>query len=125
MQEKNNNLSKPKKDTLFWIAIVSMFIFTIMSMGTDIDQYSQRKDLNIPDWYFYIVMVVNGAILLSVFLMYCMKKMGIFLFPIAVLVHFITHIYYLSTMLYTDVTSLFLFVSVGLLYFIPVWKQLK
>lgn len=125
MQDKNNNLSKPKKDTLFWIAIVSMFIFTIMSMGTDIDQYSQRKDLNIPDWYFYIVMVVNGAILLSVFLMYCMKKMGIFLFPIAVLVHFITHIYYLSTMLYTDVTSLFLFVSVGLLYFIPVWKQLK
>lgn len=125
MQEKNNNLSKPKKDTLFWIAIVSIFIFTIMSMGTDIDQYSQRKDLNIPDWYFYIVMVVNGAILLSVFLMYCMKKMGIFLFPIAVLVHFITHIYYLSTMLYTDVTSLFLFVSVGLLYFIPVWKQLK
>lgn len=125
MQDKNNNLSKPKKDTLFWIAIVSMFIFTIMSMGTDIDQYSQRKDLNIPDWYFYIVMVINGAILLSVFLMYCMKKMGIFLFPIAVLVHFITHIYYLSTMLYTDVTSLFLFVSVGLLYFIPVWKQLK
>lgn len=115
----------PKKGTLFIVALVAMLLFAIMSLGIDVDEFLQFQGKDIPTWYFYLIFGVDVLIVLSVILIYFYRKIGIIIFPIASLAHFFFHLYYLDTFLYSDVTSLFLFVGIGLLAIIPKWQFFK
>ena len=126
LMERNEFANEsPKKDLGFILSIIALLLFTIMGIGVDIDQYLQQSDLKIPEWYFYIIFSVDVLIILSLLLIYFYRKIGVILFPLLVGVHFYSHIYYLDTFLYTDVTSLFLFTGIGLLAFIPKWQFFK
>lgn len=114
-----------KKDIGFVLSLAALLVFSLMGAGIDTDEFLQRKELNIPDDYFYLIFGVDLLMILGLILIFFYRKVGVFLFPIAVLTHYMLHNYYLSTFLYTDVTNLFLFISVGLVAFIPKWKFFK
>ena len=114
-----------KKDIGFILSLAALLVFSLMGAGIDTDEFLQRKELNIPDDYFYLIFGVDLLMILGLILIFFYRKIGVFLFPIAVLTHYMLHNYYLSTFLYTDVTNLFLFISVGLVAFIPKWKFFK
>ena len=114
-----------KKDIGFILSLAALLVFSLMGAGIDTDEFLQRKELNIPDDYFYLIFGVDLLMILGLILIFFYRKVGVFLFPIAVLTHYMLHNYYLSTFLYTDVTNLFLFTSVGLVAFIPKWKFFK
>ncbi len=117
----------PKKDWGFVLCLLAMLLFSIFGIGIDIDQYLQAKDgdLEIPVWYFYLIFSIDVLIVLSVVLLYFYRKIGGYLFPVATLAHFISHLYYLDTFLYSDVTALFLYVGIGLLAILPKWQFFK
>lgn len=117
----------PEKGMGFILSLAALLLFAIMGIGIDVDQLlqAQDKDIVIPMWYFYLIFAVDILIVLSVILIYFYRKIGIFLFPVATTMHFIFHLYFLDTFLYSDVTSLFLFVGIGLLAFIPKWQFFK
>jgi len=115
----------PKKGWGFILALASLLLFTIMGMGIDIDEYLQHEFLNIPRWYFYVIFTIDALMIISLILMYFYRKIGMFAFPVLLVLHFLMHNYYLSTFLYTDVTNLFLFTGFGMLAIIPKWKFFK
>lgn len=115
----------PKKDLGFILSLSALLLFTLMGIGIDSDEYLQRAELNIPSDYFFLIFGVDLLMIAGLVLIFFYRKIGVFLFPIAVLTHYLLHNYYLSTFLYTDVTNLFLYVSVGLLAFIPKWQFFK
>lgn len=115
----------PKKDLGFMLSLGALLLFTLMGMGIDADEYLQRKEVGIPDFYFYIIFAIDLLMILGLVLIFMYRKIGVYLFPAAVIAHFLLHNYYLSTFLYTDVTNLFLFITVGLLAFIPKWQFFK
>lgn len=115
----------PKKGWGFILALASLLLFTIMGMGIDIDEYLQHEYLNIPRWYFYVIFTIDALMVISLVLMFFYRKIGMFAFPVLLVLHFLMHNYYLSTFLYTDVTNLFLFTGFGMLAIIPKWKFFK
>ncbi|TXF75081.1 hypothetical protein [Chryseobacterium sp.] len=115
----------PKKDILFYLALIFLLLFSLMGFGIDCDEFMQKTDIKIPGGYFYMVFLVDFLMVVGLTLIYFYKKAGIFLFPLAVLTHFFMHNFFLSTFLYTDVTNLFVFTTLGLLAFIPKWQFFK
>ena len=123
--EENFKNEDPKKDMGFILSLGALLLFSLMGIGIDSDEFLQRVELNIPDNYFILIFGVDLLMILGIVLIFFYRKVGVSLFPMAVLTHYVLHNYYLSTLLYTDVTNLFLFVSVGLLAFIPKWQFFK
>ena len=115
----------PKKDLGFILSLCALLLFTLMGIGIDADEFLQKQEINIPEWYFILVFAVDALMIIGLILIFFYRKIGIFLFPAAVLAHYLIHNYFLSTFLYTDVTNIFLFISIGLLAFIPKWQFFK
>lgn len=115
----------PKKGWGFILALAALLLFTLMGVGLDFDEYLQHKTLNIPSGYFYFIFSIDILMIAGIVLMYLYRKIGIFLFPVMLVLHFFMHNYYLSTFLYSDVTNLFLFTGFGMLAIIPKWKFFK
>ncbi len=117
----------PEKGMGIILSLLAMLFFAVFGIGIDVDQYIQTAEnhLQIPLWYFYLIFAVDLLIVLSVILIYLYRKVGVVLFPVATLMHFIFHLYYLDTFLYSDVTSLFVFVGIGLLAIVPKWQFFK
>lgn len=124
MNEEFSNES-PKKDLGFILSLAALLLFTLMGIGIDYDEYLQQNDLNIPAFYFILIFLIDLLMIIGLILIFFYRKMGVYLFPAAVVLHFFLHNFYLSTFLYTDVTNLFIFISVGLLAFIPKWQFFK
>ena len=124
MNEEFSNES-PKKDLGFILSLSALLLFTLMGIGIDSDEYVQQSDLNIPGFYFILIFLIDLLMIIGLILIFFYRKMGVYLFPAAVVLHFFLHNFYLSTFLYTDVTNLFIFISVGLLAFIPKWQFFK
>lgn len=126
---KNNYFEgeSPKKGTGFIISLIGLLLFTIMSIGIDADQLIQQREGNvfIPNWYFFLIFLINVIIISSIFLIYFYRKIGVIFFPVFTLLHFLVHMYYLETFLYSDVTALFMFVGIALLAIIPKWQFFK
>jgi hypothetical protein len=123
--DKNFKNEDPKKDMGFILSLGAILLFSLMGIGIDTDEFLQRVELHIPSHYFFLIFGVDFLMFLGIVLIFFYRKVGIFLFPVAVLTHYILHSYYLNTFLYTDVTNLFLFISVGLFAFIPKWQFFK
>lgn len=123
--DENFKNEDPKKDLGFILSLGALLLFSLMGIGIDTDEFLQRTELRIPMDYFLIIFSVDLLMILGIVLIFFYRKVGVFLFPVAVLAHYMMHNYYLNTFLYTDVTNLFLFVSVGLLAFIPKWQFFK
>lgn len=124
MNEEFSNES-PKKDLGFILSLAALLLFTLMGIGIDSDEYVQQNDLNIPLFYFILIFLIDLLMIIGLILIFFYRKMGVYMFPAAVVLHFFLHNFYLSTFLYTDVTNLFIFISVGLLAFIPKWQFFK
>ena len=124
MNEEFSNES-PKKDLGFILSLAALLLFTMMGIGIDSDEYVQQNDLNIPGFYFILIFLIDLLMIVGLILIFFYRKIGVYLFLAAVVLHFFFHNYYLSTFLYTDVTNLFIFISVGLLAFIPKWQFFK
>lgn len=124
MNEEFSNES-PKKDLGFILSLAALLLFTLMGIGIDSDEYVQQNDLNIPGFYFILIFLIDLLMIIGLILIFFYRKMGVYMFPAAVVLHFFLHNFYLSTFLYTDVTNLFVFISVGLLAFIPKWQFFK
>lgn len=125
MENKNYFGTEPKKTTSFYVAMAVLALFTLMGIGVDVDEFIQHESIQIPTWYFYLIFAVDALALLGLLLIVLFRKIGVYLFPLAIVLHFIFHQYYLSTFLYTDVTNLFLFVGLGLVMIIPKWQYFK
>ncbi len=130
LQLMKNNYFKgetSERDLGFYLSLIAMLLFALMGIGIDVDQFlqQQEKNVQIPSWYFYLIFAVDLVILISLALIYFYRKVGVFLFPLAMTAHFLFHIYYLDTFLYSDVTALFLYTGIGLLAFIPKWQFFK
>lgn len=115
-------LHKPR-ETLFWIVLALLLLFWLLGLNTDLQEYSQHDLIHIPVGYFYLIFLLNLLSLASLVLIFFWRKIGIFLFPLSVILHMTAHLYYLDTFLYTDVTALFIYIGIGLLSFIPNWEK--
>ena len=117
----------PEKGMGFICSLIGLLIFTVMGIGIDVDQYLQstEKDIVIPQWYFFIIIIIDAVILLSILLIYLYRKAGAIIYPLATTAHFMVHMYFLGTFLYSDVTALFVFTGVALLAIIPKWQFFK
>ena len=124
MNEEFSNES-PKKDLGFILSLAALLLFTLMGIGIDSDEYLQQNDLNIPGFYFVLIFLIDLLMVVSLILIFIYRKIGVYLYHAAVVLHLFLHNFYLSTFLYTDVTNLFIFISVGLLAFIPKWQFFK
>jgi hypothetical protein len=120
----NNDFTNetPVKGMGFYLSLLILLLFSVMGIGVDLDEFIQHKEINIPSLYFYLIFAVDFFIILGLILIFFYRKIGVFIFPFAVIFHFLCHIYFLSTFLYTDVTNLFLFVGLGLFTIIPKWQ---
>lgn len=125
MEEYSYFDENPKKGWGFVLAFVALMLFTVMGLGIDVDEYLQHEYLEIPRWYFYIIFSIDLLMIIGLVLMFFYRKIGIFIFPALLVMHFFMHNYYLSTFLYTDVTNLFLFTGFGMLAIIPKWRFFK
>ena len=121
--EKVDKSFKNNKDYYLFFGII-LLVF-LLSINTDLAEYSLHQKINIPSTFFYITFGVDALVIVSWLLIMLFKKIGIVLFPIFVFSHFALHQYYLSTFLYSDITVIFLYVGLGLLAVIPRWKLLK
>ena len=121
--EKVDKSFKSNKDYYLFFGII-LLVF-LLSINTDLAEYSLHQKINIPSTFFYITFGVDALVIVSWLLIMLFKKIGIVLFPIFVFSHFALHQYYLSTFLYSDITVIFLYVGLGLLAVIPRWKLLK
>jgi len=115
----------PKKDLAFVLALGALLLFTVMGIGIDFDEFSQHQQINIPTAYFYFIFLVDLLMILGVIFIYFYRKFAVFLFPAALITHFLAHNYFLSTFLYTDVTNMFLYCTLGLFVIIPKWQFFK
>ena len=115
----------PNKDFGFVLTLAALMLFSLMGVGIDFDEYSQHQEINIPLGYFYFIFLVDLLMILSLILIFFYKKIGVYIFPAALITHFLAHNFFLSTFLYTDVTNMFLYVGVGLLAIIPKWQFFK
>ncbi|AZA82489.1 hypothetical protein C1637_08160 [Chryseobacterium lactis] len=125
MEEYSYFDEDPKKGWGFVLAFAALMLFTVMGLGIDVDEYLQHEYLDIPRWYFYVIFSIDFLMMVGLVLMFFYRKIGIYMFPAFLVLHFFMHNYYLSTFLYTDVTNLFLFTGFGMLAIIPKWKFFK
>lgn len=123
----NDNFAdeSPKKDLGFVLSLAALMLFSIMGIGIDFDEFSQHQEINIPTGYFYFIGLVDVLMIVSLFIIYKYRKIGAYLFPAAVITHFLAHNFFLSTFLYTDVTNMFLYITVGMLAILPKWQFFK
>lgn len=124
MNEDFKNES-PSKDFGFVLSLAALMLFSLMGVGIDVDEYSQHQEINIPSAYFYLIFLIDLIMIISLIFIFFYKKIGAYVFPLAVLIHFLAHSFFLTTFLYTDVTNMFLYVGVGLLAIIPKWQFFK
>lgn len=123
--EDNYFDNNPKKTTFYYLAIVVLFFFSMLSIGVDITEYSQQKDINIPSWFFLIIFIVDFLMIASLVAIFFYRKLGAYIYPIAITAHFFLHEFYLSTLLYSDLFNLFCYFALGLLAIVPKWKFFK
>lgn len=123
----NDNFAdeSPKKDVAFIAALGALLLFTLMGFGIDFDEFSQHQEINIPSAYFYFIFLVDALMVLAVIFIFFYRKFAVYLFPAVLITHFLAHNYFLSTFLYTDVTNMFLFCTLGLFVIIPKWQFFK
>lgn len=107
------------------IALLVIFGSVLLGLGIDFTEFSQHEDIQIPVWFFYVVFLLNFLAVDALIFIYLRKKVAVYAFPVIILLHFLAHQYYLSTFLYTDILTLFLFVGIGLLFIIPIWDEFK
>jgi len=112
---------KNNKDYYIFFGLI-LLVF-LLSVNTDLAEFSQHQSLNIPSGFFYYTLGVDALVILSWILIVFFRKIGAVLFPILVLLHFSLHNYFLSTYLYSDITTLFLFIGLGLIAIIPRWNN--
>lgn len=123
---ENNYFDKsPVKTLSFYVTIILLLFFWVLSVGIDVTEFLQHEEINIPAWLTYVLLGIDVLALLCVLLMYIYRKIGVFIYPILIVIHLFMHEFYLSTLLYSDVFNLFIFVGVGLLAIIPKWNFFK
>ena len=115
----------PNKDFGFVLSLAALMLFSLMGLGIDVDEFSQHQEINIPIGYFYFIFLVDLVMMVSLVFIFFYKKIAAYIFPAALVTHFLAHNFFLSTFLYTDVTNMFLYVGVGLLAIIPKWQFFK
>jgi hypothetical protein len=114
-----------KKSKSFYFAIILTLVLYLLMLNTDLAQYSEHKETGVPSWFIAVVFGVDICIILALMLVLFYKKIGVFSFPIFVMVHHLLYEFYLSTTLLSGLHLLFVFLTVGLLVIIPRWKFYK
>lgn len=118
-----NKVDKSFKNNKDYYLIFSLILLVfLLSVNTDLAEFSQHQALNIPTGFFYYTIGLDILIIISWILILLFRKIGVILFPLLVLLHFALHNYFLSTYLYSDTTTLFLFIGLGLIAIIPRWN---
>ncbi len=123
--EENYFGDTSKKTTGFYIALVILLVCIGISVNTDLAQFSQHEDVQIPIWFFYVIFGLDILMVASVVLIYFYRKLGIYLLPVAASVHMIMNSFYLSVIRYSDLNILFAFFVAALFVTIPRWKYFK
>lgn len=123
--ETEQQLTKKNRSISFYIALALLSVLFILSLNTDLQHFSQRLDTGVPNWLLAVLFSIDAATLVSILLIYFYKKIGVIALPILVLAHFLLHSFYLSTVLFSDMNLLFMFVGAGLLVIIPRWAQFR
>lgn len=116
---------EPKLDTPFYLVLGVLLLLLINNLNVDYAVVLQKDNLQIPNWYLILLFALDTLAIVSLVGIYFFRKIALYLFSVFVMVHFVIHLNYLSTFLYTDVFILFFFIGIGLFVFIPKWKYFK
>lgn len=122
MESIDKSFNKNKDHYIIFGLIILVYL---LSINTDLAEFSQHRLINIPSGFFYYTLGLDVLVILSWLLILFYRKIGVILFPIFVMVHFSLHNYFLSTYLYSDITVLFLYIGLGLFAIIPRWYSMK
>jgi hypothetical protein len=69
MNEEFANES-PKKDLGFILSLGALLLFTLMGIAIDADEYLQKQEINIPDWYLVLVFSVDVLMIVGLVLIF-------------------------------------------------------
>lgn len=116
---------KIKKSKWLILGLIVVFIISSISFNFDITEFVERKEINIPDWYFYLLFLVDALFIASLVLIFFYRKVGVFLYPLTIFAHFVFNNYYLNSFLYFDIFIMFMYFSVILFSVIPNWEKFK
>lgn len=114
-----------KKTKGFAAALVFIFLAFLLSINLDLAKFSEQLDLQIPAWFNYVVLLLDALVVVGLILIYMYRKIGVFMVPVVVLLHYTLHQYYMSVMLYSDLFTLFVYSAAGLFVIIPRWRFFK
>jgi len=109
----------------FIFALVFTLITSTFTMNIDVTEFAQRQQIHIPSWYFFVIFAIDILTVSSLALIFFYRKLGAYLFPISIFIHFLLHNFFLSSFLYFDLFSLFLYFALVLIVVIPRWNFFK
>jgi len=112
----------PIRGISFFVVLGILFLPLINNLVVDYLLVKIMEVSHIPLWYMVLLSSVNILTILSLIGIYSFRRVGIFLFPFLVILHFIIKLNYLGIFMYTDIFTLFFFIGIGLLVFIPKWS---
>lgn len=114
-----------KKTKGFVWALVFIALAFVLSINLDLAKFSEQVDLQIPAWFNYVVLLLDALVIVGLVLIYMYRKIGVYMVPVMVLLHYTLHQFYMSVMLYSDLFTLFVFCAAGLFVVIPRWNFFK
>ncbi|CAI9673698.1 hypothetical protein HZP39_15075 [Elizabethkingia anophelis] len=124
-QDYFENEHEPKRGTPFYLILGVLLLLLINNLNVDYMTVGMKEQMQIPQWYITLLFSLDALAILSLVGIYLFRKIAVYLFPVLIMIHFIIHLNYLMTFLYTDVFMMFFFIGVGLLVFIPKWRSFK
>ncbi len=123
--EENDQKTYIGKSKSFTLALVFTLIMSSFSINFDVTSLIQQNNLEIPNWYLILLAILDIAIVGSIFAIYFYRKIGVYVFPVAIFIHFLLQNHYMNSFLYFDLFMLFLYFSVILISVIPRWAFFK
>ncbi|NAW50225.1 hypothetical protein GNY06_02080 [Elizabethkingia argentiflava] len=125
MKEQANVESKQRRGKPFFLVLGLLLLLILNNLNVDYAVVLLKDEMQIPQWYLILLFGLNIAAMGALVGIYGFRKLGVYLFPITIMFHFIIHLNFLMTFLYTDVFMMFFFIGIGLLVFIPKWELFK
>ena len=123
--EENKQNAYIGKSKSFTLALVFTLIMSSFSINFDITSVIQKDNLEIPNWYLIVLAILDFSIVASIIAIYFYRKIGVYVLPIAIFIHFLLQNQFMNSFLYFDLFILFLYFSVILIAVVPRWPFFK
>lgn len=106
------------------ILIVALFAINLHLLRADMVIFQDKIKYQIPFWFIMLNYSLLFCSLSSLLLIYFRRKIGVIVFPLALIAHFVFHVQFIQIYQYFSLFALFIF-TIGLVSWLPKWEGFK